>query len=139
MHKDVIEQIICSWKIVYVSCNSATQARDLWWMKYKVTRVRPRYVPQTHHVENVVLLEKIGLSLEVKSLPYWNLILLLSLEFGLLKLDCTFMKKIILLLFVIVYSFSVVRRWYLWCQYGYHFPLSDFVLWCHEFSYFKKM
>ncbi len=63
MHKDVIEQIlkIEPSKIVYVSCNSATQARDLALMdeKYKVTRVRPvDMFPQTHHVENVVLLEK---------------------------------------------------------------------------------
>jgi 23S rRNA (uracil1939-C5)-methyltransferase len=63
MHKDVIEQIlkIESQKVVYVSCNSATQARDLALMdeKYKVTRVRPvDMFPQTHHVENVVLLEK---------------------------------------------------------------------------------
>jgi 23S rRNA (uracil1939-C5)-methyltransferase len=63
MHKDVIEQImkIEPLKIVYVSCNSATQARDLALMdeKYKVTRVRPvDMFPQTHHVENVVLLEK---------------------------------------------------------------------------------
>ena len=63
MHKDVIEQImkIEPEKIVYVSCNSATQARDLASMdeKYKVTRVRPvDMFPQTHHVENVVLLEK---------------------------------------------------------------------------------
>jgi 23S rRNA (uracil1939-C5)-methyltransferase len=63
MHKDVIEQImkIAPEKIVYVSCNSATQARDLAMMdeKYKVTRVRPvDMFPQTHHVENVVLLEK---------------------------------------------------------------------------------
>ena len=62
MHKDVIEQIlkIQPKKIVYVSCNSATQARDLALMdeKYKVTRVRPvDMFPQTHHVENVVLLE----------------------------------------------------------------------------------
>ena len=62
MHKDVIEQIlkIEPSKIVYVSCNSATQARDLALMdeKYKVTRVRPvDMFPQTHHVENVVLLE----------------------------------------------------------------------------------
>lgn len=62
MHKDVIEQImkIEPEKIVYVSCNSATQARDLALMdeKYKVTRVRPvDMFPQTHHVENVVLLE----------------------------------------------------------------------------------
>ena len=63
MHKDVIEQIlkIAPEKVVYVSCNSATQARDLALMdeKYKVTRVRPvDMFPQTHHVENVVLLEK---------------------------------------------------------------------------------
>ena len=63
MHKDVIEQIlkIEPQKVVYVSCNSATQARDLALMdeKYKVTRVRPvDMFPQTHHVENVVLLEK---------------------------------------------------------------------------------
>ena len=63
MHKDVIEQIlkIEPQKVVYVSCNSATQARDLALMdeKYIVTRVRPvDMFPQTHHVENVVLLEK---------------------------------------------------------------------------------
>ena len=63
MHKDVVEQLlkIAPGKIVYVSCNSATQARDLALMdeKYKVTRVRPvDMFPQTHHVENVVLLEK---------------------------------------------------------------------------------
>ncbi|MGL2965769.1 23S rRNA (uracil(1939)-C(5))-methyltransferase RlmD [Flavobacterium sp. XGLA_31] len=63
MHKDVVEQLlkIGAAKIVYVSCNSATQARDLALMDehYKVTRVRPvDMFPQTHHVENVVLLEK---------------------------------------------------------------------------------
>jgi 23S rRNA (uracil1939-C5)-methyltransferase len=62
MHKDVVEVIlkIAPKKVVYVSCNSATQARDLALMdeKYKVTRVRPvDMFPQTHHVENVVLLE----------------------------------------------------------------------------------
>lgn len=62
MHKDVVEQImkIAPKKVVYVSCNSATQARDLALMdeKYKVTKVRPvDMFPQTHHVENVVLLE----------------------------------------------------------------------------------
>lgn len=63
MHKDVVEQIlkIAPDKVVYVSCNSATQARDLALMDemYTVTRVRPvDMFPQTHHVENVVLLEK---------------------------------------------------------------------------------
>jgi 23S rRNA (uracil1939-C5)-methyltransferase len=63
MHKDVVEMLLKTDvpKIVYVSCNSATQARDLALMdeKYKVVRVRPvDMFPQTHHVENVVLLEK---------------------------------------------------------------------------------
>ena len=64
MHKDVIQQIlnIAPEKVVYVSCNSATQARDLELMKeiYKVVKVQPvDMFPQTHHVENIVLLEKI--------------------------------------------------------------------------------
>lgn len=63
MHKDVVEQIlrIAPKKVVYVSCNSATQARDLALMDsmYKVVKVRSvDMFPQTHHVENVVLLEK---------------------------------------------------------------------------------
>ncbi len=63
MHKDVVEQIlnIAPEKVVYVSCNSATQARDLQLMDgmYKVTKVQPvDMFPQTHHVENVVLLER---------------------------------------------------------------------------------
>ncbi len=63
MHKDVVEQIlsIAPQKIVYVSCNSATQARDLEMMKdlYKITKTQAvDMFPQTHHVENVVLLEK---------------------------------------------------------------------------------
>lgn len=63
MHKDVVQQLlnIAPKKIVYVSCNSATQARDLQLMDamYKVTKVQPvDMFPQTHHVENVVLLEK---------------------------------------------------------------------------------
>jgi 23S rRNA (uracil1939-C5)-methyltransferase len=62
MHKDVVEQLlkIGPSKIVYVSCNSATQARDLALMKeaYKVVKVQPvDMFPQTHHVENVVLLK----------------------------------------------------------------------------------
>ena len=63
VRKDVVDQIlqIAPEKVVYVSCNSATQARDLALMdeKYEVKRVRPvDMFPQTHHVENVVLLEK---------------------------------------------------------------------------------
>ena len=63
MHQEVIKQIInvAPQKIVYVSCNSATQARDLSLLDshYKVMRVQPvDMFPQTHHVENVVLLEK---------------------------------------------------------------------------------
>ena len=63
MHKDVVNQIlnIAPNKIVYVSCNSATQARDLAIMDhhYKVTKIQSvDMFPQTHHVENVVLLEK---------------------------------------------------------------------------------
>lgn len=63
MHKDVVQQIIniAPKKIVYVSCNSATQARDLAILNdlYKVTRTQAvDMFPQTHHIENVVLLEK---------------------------------------------------------------------------------
>ena len=63
MHKDVVAQILeyCSHKIVYVSCNSATQARDLALMNenYKIIKAQAvDMFPQTHHVENVVLLEK---------------------------------------------------------------------------------
>lgn len=63
MHNDVIDTILFaeSKRIVYVSCNPATQARDLSLLdaKYKVTAVQPvDMFPHTHHVENVVLLEK---------------------------------------------------------------------------------
>ena len=50
-------------RIVYVSCNPASQARDLAIIceKYRVTKVQPvDMFPQTHHVENVVLLELIA-------------------------------------------------------------------------------
>ena len=62
MHEDVTKKIleINPQRIVYVSCNPATQARDLQLLneKYKVTKVQPvDMFPQTHHVENVVLLE----------------------------------------------------------------------------------
>ncbi|MCW3082746.1 MAG: rRNA m(5)U939 methyltransferase [Bacteroidetes bacterium] len=63
MHDDVTNKIleIEPARIVYVSCNPATQARDLQLLdaKYKVTKVQPvDMFPQTHHVENVVLLER---------------------------------------------------------------------------------
>jgi len=63
MHDDVIKTILFSEpdRIVYVSCNPATQARDLSLLdeKYKVERVQPvDMFPHTHHVENVVLLVK---------------------------------------------------------------------------------
>ena len=62
MHDDVINVILFAQpkRIVYVSCNPATQARDLSLLdvKYKVKKVRPvDMFPHTHHVENVVLLE----------------------------------------------------------------------------------
>lgn len=63
MHQDVIDVILFAepQRIVYVSCNPATQARDLSLLdaKYKLTAVQPvDMFPHTHHVENVVLLEK---------------------------------------------------------------------------------
>ena len=63
MHNDVIDVLLFAEprRIVYVSCNPATQARDLQLLdaKYKVTAVQPvDMFPHTHHVENVVLLEK---------------------------------------------------------------------------------
>lgn len=63
MHEDVINTILFAepQRIVYVSCNPATQARDLNMLdtKYRVTKVQPvDMFPHTHHVENVVLLEK---------------------------------------------------------------------------------
>ena len=62
MHSDVIDVILNAHpcRIVYVSCNPATQARDLSLLDslYKVTAVQPvDMFPHTPHVENVVLLE----------------------------------------------------------------------------------
>jgi 23S rRNA (uracil1939-C5)-methyltransferase len=63
MHQDVVDVILAAepQRIVYVSCNPATQARDLQLLdvKYRVKAVQPvDMFPHTHHVENVVLLEK---------------------------------------------------------------------------------
>ncbi len=59
MHPDVVARLLemRAPRIVYVSCNPATQARDLELLDeaYKVTRVQPvDMFPHTHHVENVV-------------------------------------------------------------------------------------
>lgn len=63
MHQKVVEQILklAPERIVYVSCNSATQARDIALMKdvYEVVKILPvDMFPQTHHVENIALLKK---------------------------------------------------------------------------------
>jgi len=63
MHEDVIRKIIDAdpRKIVYISCNPATQARDVLLLseKFSVTRIQPvDMFPQTHHVENIVLMER---------------------------------------------------------------------------------
>lgn len=63
MHADVVNAILFAAprRIVYVSCNPATQARDLalFDADYRVTKVQPvDMFPQTHHVENVVCLER---------------------------------------------------------------------------------
>jgi 23S rRNA (uracil1939-C5)-methyltransferase len=62
MHEKLVRTLleIAAPRVVYVSCNPATQARDLQLLdeKYKVTRIRPvDMFPHTHHIENVILLE----------------------------------------------------------------------------------
>jgi 23S rRNA (uracil1939-C5)-methyltransferase len=62
MHADVVERLLEmeAEKIVYVSCNAGTQARDLAMLneKYQVVRIKPvDMFPHTQHVENVVLLK----------------------------------------------------------------------------------
>ncbi|HMS67387.1 MAG TPA: 23S rRNA (uracil(1939)-C(5))-methyltransferase RlmD [Saprospiraceae bacterium] len=62
MHADVVETLLqlSAKKIVYVSCNPATQARDLLLLapKYDVTKMQPvDMFPHTHHIENIALLE----------------------------------------------------------------------------------
>jgi 23S rRNA (uracil1939-C5)-methyltransferase len=64
IHPDVAQVILnaAPQRMVYVSCNPASQARDLEILcqKYKITAVRPvDMFPHTHHVENVVALERI--------------------------------------------------------------------------------
>jgi 23S rRNA (uracil1939-C5)-methyltransferase len=66
MHSNVINEIIKinPEKIIYVSCNSATQARDLKILKkyYEISKMKIiDMFPQTLHVENVVLLKKLKL------------------------------------------------------------------------------
>ena len=61
MHEKVVKQIlkISPEKIIYISCNSATQARDVALMaeNYSIEKIQPvDMFPQTHHVENVMLL-----------------------------------------------------------------------------------
>lgn len=62
MHEKLVEKLLEMEAplIVYVSCNPATQARDLNLLdaKYEVTRIKPvDMFPQTHHIENVVQLK----------------------------------------------------------------------------------
>jgi 23S rRNA (uracil1939-C5)-methyltransferase len=62
MHEDVVNKIrgAAPRRIVYISCNPATQARDiaLFSSDYNVTKVQPvDMFPQTHHVENVIRME----------------------------------------------------------------------------------
>ncbi len=64
MHPDVVQMLLQleAPKIVYVSCNPATQARDLQMLsaKYEVHKVRPvDMFPHTHHIENVALLKRV--------------------------------------------------------------------------------
>ena len=63
MHEDVVKVILNAepQRLVYVSCNPATQARDVALLdeKYRVVEIQPvDMFPHTHHVENVTLLEK---------------------------------------------------------------------------------
>ena len=64
MHPKMVAQLlkIQPNKIIYVSCNPATQARDLQMMKecYKIDKLQPvDMFPHTHHIENVALLSRI--------------------------------------------------------------------------------
>lgn len=64
MHAQVVQTLLdlAAPKIVYVSCNPATQARDLGLLKerYRVVKMQPvDMFPHTYHIENVALLELI--------------------------------------------------------------------------------
>ncbi len=70
MHPDVVDRLLAieAKKIVYISCNAATQARDISLLneKYEVARIKPvDMFPHTQHVENVVLM---GLRSELKTI-----------------------------------------------------------------------
>jgi 23S rRNA (uracil1939-C5)-methyltransferase len=61
MHEKLVKKLleIEAPRIVYVSCNPATQARDLQWLqeKYQVEALQPvDLFPHTHHIENVAAL-----------------------------------------------------------------------------------
>ena len=65
MHKDVVQTLLKleAPKVIYVSCNPATQARDLELLseKYETVRMQPvDMFPHTHHIENVALLKLKG-------------------------------------------------------------------------------
>ena len=71
MQKEVVSSIISAEpeKVVYISCNPSTQARDIALMSehYRVTKIQPvDMFPHTHHVENVILMEKIVVSANVR-------------------------------------------------------------------------
>jgi 23S rRNA (uracil1939-C5)-methyltransferase len=63
MHKDVIASILktSARRIIYVSCNPATQARDIELLQNSYQLVKSQAVdmfPHTHHIENIVVLER---------------------------------------------------------------------------------
>ena len=63
MHEDVVKLLLLleAPKIVYVSCNPATQARDFGLLsdKYEIVKLQPvDMFPQTYHIENVALLSR---------------------------------------------------------------------------------